>query len=111
MKWAEFPQHTPLSSIGHSRASGNPGLFSTESAWIPVFAGMTNPRDRFNWVEIIPYLYFLRMTRIARSSENQLSESFVIFMVRENSPSSAATEDNGSGYLVHGLLAKTSTPR
>ena len=27
-------------------------------------------------------------------------------MVRENSPSSAATEDNGSGYLVHGLACK-----
>jgi hypothetical protein len=52
-----------------------------------------------------------RKTRRARSSENQLSESYVIFMVRENSPSSAATEDNGSGYLVHGLLAKTSAPR
>ena len=29
------------SSIRHSRACGNPGLFSALLAWIPAFAGMT----------------------------------------------------------------------
>jgi len=28
----------------HSRARGNPGLFSAELAWIPAFAGMTEAR-------------------------------------------------------------------
>jgi hypothetical protein len=30
-----------LSLNRHSRAGGNPGLFSAELAWIPAFAGMT----------------------------------------------------------------------
>ena len=33
--------HTVLPSARHSRARGNPGLFPTELAWIPAFAGMT----------------------------------------------------------------------
>ena len=36
--------HRVLSSTRHSRARGNPGLFSNELAWIPAFAGMTEPR-------------------------------------------------------------------
>src|SRR3970282_2291334 len=33
-----------LPSTRHSRARGNPGWFSAELAWIPAFAGMTEPR-------------------------------------------------------------------
>ncbi|MGZ8466148.1 MAG: hypothetical protein ACXWXT_11430, partial [Candidatus Binatia bacterium] len=32
-----------IPSIRHSRARGNPGLFCAELAWIPAFAGMTEP--------------------------------------------------------------------
>jgi hypothetical protein len=35
------PFHTVLPSTRHSRARGNPGLFPTQLAWIPAFAGMT----------------------------------------------------------------------
>ena len=31
----------------HSRARGNPGLICAQLAWIPAFAGMTNPGDLF----------------------------------------------------------------
>jgi hypothetical protein len=37
----EGPPHGPLPSTRHSRARGNPGLFPTQLAWIPAFAGMT----------------------------------------------------------------------
>jgi len=36
--------HVVLPSTRHSRARGNPGWFSAELAWIPAFAGMTEPR-------------------------------------------------------------------
>jgi hypothetical protein len=36
--------HMVLPSTRHSRARGNPGLFSDELAWIPAFAGMTERR-------------------------------------------------------------------
>jgi len=34
--------HKLISSTCHSRAGGNPGLFSAVLAWIPAFAGMTD---------------------------------------------------------------------
>ena len=45
------------SSIRHSRARGNPGLFCAQLAWIPAFAGMTEPRRLFV-VHIIPSQVF-----------------------------------------------------
>ena len=36
--------HMVLPATRHSRARGNPGLFSAELAWIPAFAGMTERR-------------------------------------------------------------------
>jgi len=38
-----IPLHMLLSPTRHSRAGGNPGLVSAEFAWIPAFAGMTEP--------------------------------------------------------------------
>ena len=35
--------HVVLPATRHSRARGNPGLFSAELTWIPAFAGMTEP--------------------------------------------------------------------
>jgi len=36
-------------SIRHSRAGGNPGLFSAELAWIPAFEAMTARSDWRCW--------------------------------------------------------------
>ena len=52
MKMVGIPR-TRSPSIRHSRARGNPGLFCAELAWIPAFAGMTEPRRLFV-VHIIP---------------------------------------------------------
>ena len=43
-----------ISSIRHSRARGNPGLLSAELAWIPAFAGMTEPRRYLLFTEHPP---------------------------------------------------------
>ncbi len=40
----QMPLYRLIYSIRHSRAGGNPGLFSCELAWIPAFAGMTDRR-------------------------------------------------------------------
>jgi hypothetical protein len=40
-EWSSFRTRLPL--MRHSRAGGNPGLSCTELAWIPAFAGMTEP--------------------------------------------------------------------
>jgi hypothetical protein len=51
-----IPLHMLNSPNRHSRAGGNPDLIPAELAWIPAFAGMTEPRNRFvtqiNHVEI-----------------------------------------------------------
>ena len=39
----KIPLHTLVPSTRHSRARGNPGLVSAKLAWIPAFAGMTEP--------------------------------------------------------------------
>ena len=45
-----FPSTGPPSTR-HSRARGNPGLFSAELTWIPAFAGMTEPSGSRAWME------------------------------------------------------------
>src|SRR5215207_4368145 len=45
------------SSICHSRAGGNPGLFSAELAWIPAFAGMTESRRFFVSQNVSPQVF------------------------------------------------------
>jgi hypothetical protein len=40
-----------LCSICHSRAGGNPRLFTAELAWIPAFAGMTELRWSIGFAE------------------------------------------------------------
>ena len=45
-----IPPYT-LCSICHSRAGGNPGLFTAELAWVPAFAGMTELRWSIRFAE------------------------------------------------------------
>jgi hypothetical protein len=41
----------PIFSTRHSRVRGNPGLVCAELAWIPAFAGMTDPGRLFvSWI-------------------------------------------------------------
>jgi hypothetical protein len=42
----------------HSRAGGNPGLFSDELAWIPAFAGMTESNPAA--LRLASHTYFRR---------------------------------------------------
>ncbi|MGZ8443905.1 MAG: hypothetical protein ACXWXZ_10945 [Candidatus Binatia bacterium] len=81
------------SSIRHSRAHGNPGLFCAELAWIPAFAGMTEPRRLFG-VHIIPSQVFSKeVTKDTKGSEI-ITPNFVLFVsfvVRLDSPLSTAT--------------------
>lgn len=51
----EFPRRDSPGT--HSRAGGNPGLFSTELAWIPAYAGMTESN---RYAATIPYRHFRR---------------------------------------------------
>jgi hypothetical protein len=51
MKLAGFSLDMLLYSICHSRAGGNPGMFSAELAWIPAFAGMTELRTSVRFAE------------------------------------------------------------
>jgi hypothetical protein len=43
MKMEGYPSAGASPSTRHSRARGNAGLFSAALAWIPAFAGMTEP--------------------------------------------------------------------
>ncbi|MGZ9262785.1 MAG: hypothetical protein ACXW6V_25255, partial [Candidatus Binatia bacterium] len=66
-----------IPSIRHSRARGNPGLFCAELAWIPAFAGMTEPRSLFV-VHIIPAHVFskedTKSTKFGRKFEPQRAQ-------------------------------------
>ena len=72
----DYP-HKLISSTCHSRAGGNPGLFSAELAWIPAFAGMTDPGGIFT-AQIISGLVFSKedmksMKKIDKSPRFTLS--------------------------------------
>jgi len=64
---------------GESRLRPLSDLVGGQLAWIPAFAGMTEPWRVFV-VHIIPHMYFRRRTRSTRSSECQFSETFVSFV-------------------------------
>jgi len=49
----ETPPHA-VYFTRHSRARGNPGLFTAELAWIPAFAGMTESRRFIRFAEHLP---------------------------------------------------------
>ena len=68
------------SSIRHSRARGNPGLFCAELAWIPAFAGMTEPRWLFV-VDIIPSQVFSKEARRTRRCRIRDIPNFVLFVI------------------------------
>ena len=51
----ETPPHA-VYFTRHSRARGNPGLFTAELAWIPAFAGMTESRRFIRFAEHLPML-------------------------------------------------------
>ena len=76
--------HRVLPSTRHSRARGNPGLFCAELAWIPAFAGTTEPSGLFV-LQIIPAYVFSKEDTKSTKFKNGLSEtfaSFVTFVVR-----------------------------
>jgi len=54
-----------VASIHHSRAGGNPGLFTTKLAWIPASPGMTKRRSRFV-MQLIPSQLFSKKARTTR---------------------------------------------
>ncbi|MGZ9174636.1 MAG: hypothetical protein ACXW52_23845, partial [Candidatus Binatia bacterium] len=61
---------------------GNPGLFCAELAWIPAFAGMTEPRRLFV-VHIIPSHVFSKdVTKDTKVSENYFSELRALRVLR-----------------------------
>ena len=69
-----FPSADVLPSTRHSRARGNPGLFSAELAWIPAFAGMTEPRVNsayfgFFILWIIHAAVFQERTKVTKVSD------------------------------------------
>ncbi|MGZ9213057.1 MAG: hypothetical protein ACXW53_14270, partial [Candidatus Binatia bacterium] len=66
-------------SIRHSRARGNPGLFCAELAWIPAFAGMTEPRSLFV-AHIIPAHVFSKEARRTRRFRKNNIPNFVLFV-------------------------------
>ncbi|MGZ9257770.1 MAG: hypothetical protein ACXW50_25365, partial [Candidatus Binatia bacterium] len=69
-------------SIRQSRARGNPGLFCAELAWIPAFAGMTEPRRLFV-VHIIPsHVFSKELTKDTKGSENYYSELRALRVLR-----------------------------
>ncbi|MGZ8427723.1 MAG: hypothetical protein ACXWYD_22480, partial [Candidatus Binatia bacterium] len=71
-----------IPSIRHSRARGNPGLFCAELAWIPAFAGMTEPRSLFV-VHIIPaHVFSKEVTKDPKGSENYYSELRALRVLR-----------------------------
>jgi hypothetical protein len=66
-----------LPATRHSRARGNPGLFSAELTWIPAFAGMTEPSGPWSSAgakrnpgsscyRLSPHRYFRRRSRRVR---------------------------------------------
>ena len=69
------------SSIRHSRARGIPGLVYTELAWIPAFAGMTEPWRLFV-VHIIPSHVFSKEDTKSTKFGIIVFETFVSFVVR-----------------------------
>jgi hypothetical protein len=74
-----LPLHMLLCSNRHSRARGNPGSFSAELAWIPAFAGMTEP-----WcliiAKIIPAQVFSKED--TKGSDDQISELRALRVLR-----------------------------
>jgi len=76
-KNGEISLHVVLPATRHSRARGNPGLFSTELTWIPAFAGMTEPSASWSldgakrssgasFYKASPHRYFRRRSRRTR---------------------------------------------
>ncbi|MGZ9188205.1 MAG: hypothetical protein ACXW6R_26395, partial [Candidatus Binatia bacterium] len=75
-----YSQNMLPSSIRHSRARGNPGLFCAELAWIAAFAGMTEPPEALR-VHIIPSHVFSKED--TKEEINNLPD-FVSFVVNRS---------------------------
>ena len=71
-----YSQNMLPSSIRHSRARGNPGLFCAELAWIPAFAGMTGAPEALR-VHIIPSHVFSKEDTKSTKVGQINSETFV----------------------------------
>ncbi len=69
-------------SIRHSRARGNPGLFCAELAWIPAFAGMTEPRSLFIVHIILSQVFSKEVTKDTKGSDDQISELRAVRVLR-----------------------------
>ena len=100
MKLAGFSLHMLLYSICHSRAGGNPGLFSAELAWIPAFAGMTELRTSVRFAEHHVMVIFREEHEGHEgfgSSRSELRALRVVRAVIFDSHSAAASPRRGFG--------------
>ncbi len=80
-----YSQNMLPASIRHSRARGNPGFFCAQLAWIPAFAGMTEPRRPLHCGRPSPYIYFRRRARRTRRFRKYLSELRALLLtIHEN---------------------------
>jgi hypothetical protein len=68
------------SSIRHSRARGNPGLFCAELAWMPAFAGMTDPLRLFVVHIIASHVFSKKVTKDRRARTIKVP-NFVLFVL------------------------------
>jgi alkanesulfonate monooxygenase SsuD/methylene tetrahydromethanopterin reductase-like flavin-dependent oxidoreductase (luciferase family) len=90
MKMEGFPSTGCLATTSHSRppawlragASGNPGLFSAELAWIPAFAGTTEPQAASSYCRSSLHTYFQSRTRRIQMIKTPNFVLFVSFVVK-----------------------------
>jgi hypothetical protein len=91
-------------SIRHTRARGNPALVCAQLAWIPAFAGMTEPT--FSLCETIALHAYLRQTRRSRSPEFNFYQTFVLFLVKGISESNRQRAILAPRFQVFHIFAR-----
>ena len=77
----EFPPHG-VCSTRHSRARGNPGLFSRALAWIPAFAGMTDPCGLLVARIIAAQVFSMEITKDTKVADGIVSELRALRVLR-----------------------------
>ncbi len=93
--------HRVLPSTRHSRARGNPGWFSAELAWIPAFAGMTEPRRPLRSHSLTKFSK--EFTKDTKVSDNKTCELYGLRDLRDEKYFTAHLVNTISLIILSGL--------